>query len=98
MAQIVYSVRALQDLERLFQFLAEHDATAAFDSAQAITSSVEMLASHPYVGHRIEGGELRELVVSFGRTGYVALYRYRPERGEVRILTVRHQRELDYPL
>ena len=36
------------------------------------------------------------LVVSFGRMGYLALYRFLPMRNEVRILAIRHQRELDY--
>ncbi len=34
---------------------------------------------------------------SFGRTGYLARYRFLSSRGEVRILAIRHQRELDYP-
>jgi hypothetical protein len=36
-------------------------------------------------------------VISFGKTGYVALYRFLPQRGEIRVLAFRHQRELDYP-
>ena len=36
---------------------------------------------------------LRELVISKGRTGYVALYRYLPEQDRVDILAIRHQRE-----
>ena len=47
-------------------------------------------------GRIVEGG-LRELVISFGRSGYLALYRFVPARREVRILAIRHQRELDYP-
>ena len=47
---------------------------------------------------RTTDGPLRELVISFGKTGYLALYRFRPERNEVRVLAVRHQRELDYPV
>jgi hypothetical protein len=39
---------------------------------------------------------LRELVISFGHTGYVALYWFVPERAEIWILGIRHQRELDY--
>jgi plasmid stabilization system protein ParE len=35
----------------------------------------------------------RELVISKGRTGYVALYRYLPEQDRVDILAIRHQRE-----
>jgi plasmid stabilization system protein ParE len=48
------------------------------------------------IGRVVEGG-LRELVISFGRSGYLALYRFAPARREVRILAIRHQRELDYP-
>ncbi len=66
-------------------------------AARAIRSAVEALARHPLIGRPV-GGQLRELVISFGRTGYVALYRFVPARDEVRILALRHQRELDYPV
>ena len=36
--------------------------------------------------------------IAFGRTGYLALYRFRPGRDEVSILAIRVQRELDYPV
>jgi plasmid stabilization system protein ParE len=64
--------------------------------ARGKTPPHEPLAEHPLVG-RATNGELRELVISFGRTGYVALYRFFAERSEIRILGIRHQRELDYP-
>jgi plasmid stabilization system protein ParE len=41
-------------------------------------------------------GDIRELVISSGRTGYVALYRLRNGVARVEILTVRHQREAGY--
>lgn len=96
MAQIIYSGRALEDLERLFRFIAENDPGIATDSAAAITGAIDMLAAHPLAGRRVEG-ELRELVISYGKTGYVALYRFMPATSQVRVLTLRHQRELDYP-
>jgi hypothetical protein len=40
---------------------------------------------------------MRELVISFGKSGYVALYRFIAHLGVVRVLAIRHQRELDYP-
>jgi plasmid stabilization system protein ParE len=64
--------------------------------ATAIEEAVEILAHHPFVVRIVED-ELRELVISFGRTGYVALYRYLPVRDQVRILAFRRQRELGYP-
>lgn len=41
-------------------------------------------------------GDLRELVISCGRTGYIALYRFVVARDEVRILALRHQREIGF--
>jgi len=95
--QVVYSRRALDDLERLFRFLAEEDPAAATAAAAAIRSGADVLANHPLVGRRV-AGDLHELVISFGRSGYVALYRFVPHQAQARILGVRHQRELYYPL
>ena len=96
MAHVVYSRNALANLESCFQFLAREAPDAAVDAVHAIQGAVEMLAHHPLVG-RIVTAELREFVISYGRTGFVALYRFVPALREVRILAIRHQRELDYP-
>jgi plasmid stabilization system protein ParE len=95
-ATVVYGARALADLERLFRFLLEHDQPSAVASSAAIRGAIEMLAEHPLIGRRITG-DVRELVISFGRTGYIALYRLVPALEEVRILSIRHQREIGYP-
>lgn len=96
MAQIIYSTRALADIERAFEFLAAQDPPSAVKAAAAISHAVEALAEHPLIGRTVESG-LRELVISFGKTGYVALYWFYPERAEIWVLGIRHQRELDYP-
>ena len=96
MARVVYSANALANLERAFAFVAEQAPDAAFAAVEAISSAINLLEHHPLIG-RIVTGEIRELVISYGRTGYVALYRYSPSRREARILAIRHQRELDYP-
>jgi len=95
-AWVVYSENALRNIERALEFLAEHDPGAGADAVKAISDAVDTLSAHPFIGRRVES-ELRELVISFGRTGYVALYRYLPSSDLVRILAIRHQRELDYP-
>ena len=97
MAQVVYAENALANLERAFEFLAEHDPGIAADAAATIREAVETLSNHPLFGRRVTG-ELRELVISYGKTGYVALYRFVPARDQVRVLAIRHQRELDYPV
>lgn len=95
MATVVYSRTAIQHLERAFAFLLRRDPAAAVSAASAIRGAIEMLAAHPLVGRCVHG-DLRELVISYGRTGYVALYRFLPLRDEVRVLAIRHQREIGY--
>jgi len=95
-ARVIYSANALANLERAFAALDELAPEAAIAAADAIRTAVDMLEFHPLIG-RVVTGDLRELVISFGRTGYLALYRFVPARSEVRILAIRHQRELDYP-
>lgn len=95
MAEVVYSAQALQDIERAFQFLREESPGSTLDAVAAISSAAENLRAHPLIGRRVEG-ELRELVISYGRTGYIALYRFVIADDEVRILALRHQRELGY--
>ena len=97
MAQVTYTENALEDIERAFEFLADHDAYSASAAVSAIRDAIGVLSEHPLIG-RSTDENLRELVISFGKTGYIALYRYRPERDAVRILAIRHQRELDYPV
>lgn len=93
MAHVVYTRRALDDLEARLRFLAGESEAAALNALRVIQSAVLMLEDHPLVG-RPAGGDLRELVISFGHTGYIALYRFLPHKDLVRILGVRHQREL----
>jgi plasmid stabilization system protein ParE len=95
MASVVYSARSLAQLERAFQFLRADNPQAALDAAAAIETAVDALAAHPLLGRRVQG-DIRELVISYGRTGYVALYRFVVGRDEVRILAIRHQRELGF--
>ena len=97
MAQVVYAQNALANLERAFNFLAEHDPHAALASAAAIREAVEILSNHPLIGRRVEGN-VRELVISYGKTGYIALYRFLPQQNLIRILAIWHQREMDYPV
>jgi plasmid stabilization system protein ParE len=94
-AQVVYSAYAVENIERAMQFLLEKNPEVAIASAAAIRSAVENLATHPLIGRRVEG-DLRELVISYGATGYIALYRFDIQRDQVRVLALRHQREIGY--
>ena len=94
---IVFAGEALTDLERIFEFNSERDPATALDHIARIRSAVMILEDHPEIGRRIAPrSPLRELIVSHGKSGYVALYEYSKVEGVVRILCVRHQREAGY--
>ena len=95
MATVAYSSRALEHLEQAFETASGEEADNAVAAAEAIRTAVEMLALHPLLGRRLHG-EIRELVISYGRTGYVALYRFVVPADDVRILAIRRQRELGF--
>ncbi len=95
MARLIYSDVALADLDRLTEFLLENDPGAAGETAELIRSAIAVLGDHPLIGRPLEEG-LRELVISRGRTGYVALYSVEDAHDAVFILSVRHQREVGY--
>lgn len=92
---MIYSEQALDDLERLTDFLLETDVDAALETVSLIEEAVIILSRHPLVGRPVEHG-FRELIISRGRTGYVALYSYEENVDVVLILAVRHQREAGY--
>ena len=94
---IVFAEEALDDLDKIFEFNFQVDPATALDHIEKIRSAVLMLEVHPEIGRRIRGhSSLRELVISFGRSGYVALYEYSAAESLVRVVAVRHQHEAGY--
>ena len=95
MARLIYSERALADLERLTDFLIEINPMLAAETVELIEEAVNLLNRHPLVGRPVEHG-LRELLISRGHSGYVALYSLEENHDAVLILAIRHQREAGY--
>ncbi|MDA8094654.1 MAG: type II toxin-antitoxin system RelE/ParE family toxin [Betaproteobacteria bacterium] len=89
--------RAADDLQRLFDFLAETDLAAAKHARDTIAKGFAFLQNFPFACRKAapETPLMRELLIEFGRTGYVALFEIE-NASTVTILTVRHQREDDY--
>lgn len=96
MARVVYAARAVADFERLVDFLEAQEPGSAAAAVSLIREAVSVLVRHPLMGRPVEAG-LRELVISRGRTGYLALYRFVEARDVVVVLALRHQRELGFP-
>ena len=95
MADVRYAARARADLQRVVDFLAVNDPAAAANTVELIASAAAALELHPLLGRPVEAG-LREFVISRGRSGYLALYRFDELRDRVLVLAIRHQREAGY--
>ena len=95
--QVRFTKAAKQDLKRLYDFLLKQDKQAAAKALQAIHQAIDLLKTFPFTCRKaqIDNPFLRELVISFGANGYVALFDIE-EDSIVTILAVRHQREDDY--
>jgi plasmid stabilization system protein ParE len=100
-AQVVYSRHAFADLERLADFLVKDApkaavaAVAAVAAIDVIRDGIEILGRHPLIGRQCEV-RLRELLISYGNSGYVALYSHEQRQDVVLVLAIRHQREAGY--
>lgn len=91
------SKAAQKDLERLLDFLASKNYAAALRARAAIEKGYALLADMPFTGRKADDANpfLRELIIAFGRTGYVVLFEIETAT-TVTVLAVRHQREEDY--
>ena len=92
MVRIVFAPKALQDLQRLTDFLLESDKNAALSTIELIESAIQILALHPFVGRSCDM-HMREFIISRGKSGYVAMYSFDERKNAVLICSIRHQKE-----
>jgi plasmid stabilization system protein ParE len=97
-----WTPQAEEDLERLFDFLMaralelEGDIDEPAAVIQTVRSHTQVLERFPFTCRKASDSPfLRELVIRYGHTGYVALFDIR-SGDQVIILAIRHQREDDY--
>ena len=97
------TLEAAEDLERLFDFvlqreLARHagDLDLAERALEAIRHGINTLRQAPFSCRKVGTSPfLRELIIPFGRSGYVALFEIM-DQDNVVVSAVRHQLENDY--
>ena len=98
--RVRFTAEAEADLVRLYEFILERDETdwaVAERALDAIRNGIRSLEQSPFSYRKANPGDpfLRELVIPFGPSGYVALFEIDDDR-TVTVLAVRHQREDDY--
>ena len=99
---MTFSVRfteeAQQDIRRLYAFILERDGAGSATAQKALAAiriGIDNLKHNPFSCRKTNTPFLRELVISFGATGYVALFEVEDSE-TVTLLAMRHQREEDY--
>jgi plasmid stabilization system protein ParE len=107
MPRVLAAPEALEDLERITDFLLSRDDDAfAEEVLTYLLEGAEVLKRFPLVGRKAalpsnntksSARALREWPVQRGKTGYLILYEHLREANVVRILRVRHQLEAGYP-
>lgn len=92
-----FTLEAKGDIERLYSFLAERDFRAAERALEIIQHAWLFLEQFPFSCRKADDANpfLRELIISFGDSGYVALFEIE-DGSTVTVLAVRHQLEDDY--
>lgn len=95
--QLRLSEVAQEDLERLFEFLAGKDIYAAVRARDVIGKAYDFIELMPFSCRKADDSNpfLREAIISFGSSGYVALYEIENNH-TVTVLAIRHQREDDF--
>lgn len=99
MPHLTYTYRAIAGIRRCTLYLWERSPAAAKRARKEIKRRLNTLKRSPRLGRPYDPEEgqpdknLRELVI---KGGYLALYRYKPEDDEVRILAFKHGSEAQY--
>ena len=91
------------DLNRLFDFVLERelardggDLTLPEQAMAALRAGIATLKTSPFTCRKAgQSPFLRELIIPFGRSGYVALFEIEDE-SNVSVVALRHQLEDDY--
>ena len=90
---ILFSSEALSDLERIRKFLDLRNPDAAKRALRAIWAALEQVEHFPEIGHPTKDRRIRQIIVRFGKRGYIVRYRVRPTDGAVFVTRVWHGRE-----
>jgi plasmid stabilization system protein ParE len=95
--RLIVTAGAVRGIDRCQSFLVGKAPGAARRASVAIVRHLTMLEDTPGIGRpHAELPELRELVIPFGNSGYIALYRHEPTEDAVYVLAFRHQREAGF--
>jgi plasmid stabilization system protein ParE len=94
--RVVWLPSAVEDLQRLREFLRPQNPEASRRAVATIGRTAEILAENPSFGKVAhEATDFRDVIIPFGRRSYVL--RYRIDAQTIVIVALRHCREVGFP-
>jgi len=94
MPRVIITETAVKGLEHCRLFITEKNPQAAIRASQLIKTKLLPLETEPGIGRPLDNQpELREFIIPFGSSGYVALYHINITTNLIYILAFRHQKE-----
>ncbi|HEV1998964.1 MAG TPA: type II toxin-antitoxin system RelE/ParE family toxin [Xanthobacteraceae bacterium] len=89
--KLVFDAKALQDLEGIFDWIAEDSPANARGVIERILASVERLGAYPEMARAGRVAGTREWVVP--RLPYIVVYEVRRDRDELVVTAVFHEKQ-----
>lgn len=87
---------AIDDLQRLRDFILPHNPAAARRAVMLIKGAVDLLTANPEIGKPVADlPGFYDIVIPFGAAGYVLRYRLRTD--VIYMVALRHGREAGFP-
>ena len=94
MPHLKISGAASADIRRLYEFLAQFDATVADNGNAAIVAGLEHLKANPTSGTPVEDRpNVRKMIVDFGASGYLIFHKHYEKINTTLVARIIHQKE-----
>jgi plasmid stabilization system protein ParE len=90
---ILFSSGALSDIDRVRNFLEVRHPQAAVRAMRAIWTALERVENTPQIGQPTKDRSIRQIVVRFGRHGYVVRYKVLSPDDTIFVTRIWHGRE-----
>lgn len=94
--ELIWLPAAAKDLQRLREFIQQHNPVVANQAGRRILEGANLLTQNPKVGKPVDGlTYFRDLIIPFGNGNYIV--RYREDNNSVVIVRIRHSKENTFP-
>ena len=90
---ILFASEATSDVQRVRNFLEARNPNTAARAMRAIWAALQRVEQFPEIGTPTKDAQIRQIVVRFGRYGYIVRYKVLPTNGAIFVTRLWHGRE-----